>query len=436
MSATPASTGSVYFDISYTRTQTGHMGITRTVRRMLQEWELSLPSEGRKCIPVAFHSAGFRRVQSLAAASAAAPFAPASQSPAARLFRWVTSEFFRRAVIASTVLVPWRLLRFAWSATSSWTFDALSRGAPAVEFQRGDILFLCDASWNYPVWKASRLARRQGAKVVLLVYDLIPLRHPQFCFPLVPHIFGLWLRQMVGCSDAIVCISRATEEDLRRYARDTNAPLPPTGHFRLGSDPARSMPELTAVRTQLELFLGRGLPCFASIGSFEPKKNYGFLLEVFERLWADKRDVRLLIVGRETAECQNLIEKFRDHPEQGHRLLTLFDATDTEVAYTYEKCRALVFPSAAEGFGLPLVEARTRGSVVLASSLPAFVELADAGVFIYPEGSHSGLQALVIEHSLRDFRQETPVMSAFRWRDSARQCLELFESLLGLRFRG
>lgn len=422
--------GRLFFDISYTRTQTGNMGITRTVRRLLHELQLALPAQGRECMAVAFNSGGFREIQSLAAASGKMPFSPASRSAAARLFRWVTGEFFRRTVVASTTLVPWRVLRFAWSATSTWTFNALSRGRSEVKFQAGDILFLCDASWNYPVWKAARLARRQGAKVVLLVYDLIPLRHPQFCFPLVPHIFRLWLHEMLQLADAVVCISSATEEDLRAYASDARTSLPPTGNFRLGSDPIATTSAEEGVRPSLELFVSAVRPSFAAIGSFEPKKNYGFLLDVFERLWAEGRDVGLVIMGRETAECREFIDRIRSHPQQRQKLLTLFDANDAEVAFSYASCRALIFPSQAEGFGLPLVEARVRGSLVIASSLPAFAELADEGVRIYPAGSHSALEALIIEHAQEDLRAQIPRMAPFSWEDSARQCMHLFERLL------
>ena len=336
-------------------------------------------------------------------------------------------------MVLVAMLLPWPILRFVWHLTSSWTFNALSRGAGPVQFRPGDVLFLCDASWNYPVWTAAGLARRQGAKVVLLVYDLIPLRHPQFCFALVPYIFALWLRNMLGCADAVVCISKASEDDLRKYASETQTLLPPTGHFRLGNDPAREISEPAAVRPELDRFIGSESPCFASIGSIEPKKNYDFLLEVFERLWADGVDAHLLIVGRETAECRDLIDRMRRHPQRGNKLLTLFDATDAEVAFAYEKCRALVFPSSAEGFGLPLVEARARGSVVLASDLPAFAELADEGVFMYPAGSHGALQALVIQHVACDLRDRAPAMKIFKWSDSAQQCLRLFDDLLSRR---
>jgi alpha-1,2-rhamnosyltransferase len=261
------------------------------------------------------------------------------------------------------------------------------------------------------------------------MYDLIPLRHPEFCFALVPHIFQLWLGQMLRLADAVVCISGATEQDLRDYARDTHTSLPPTGHFHLGSDLVRTHSK-GEVRQSLGQFFVGPSPCFVGIGSFEPKKNYDFLLDVFERMWAQGFNIRLLVIGRESAESYALIKRVRQHAEQGRKLLTLFDASDAEIAFSYAKCRALVFPSLAEGFGLPLVEARMHGAIVIASSLPAFIELADDGVYIYPEESHEALEALILKHSKRDLRLDVAPMHPFLWKDSAAQCLGLMEKLL------
>lgn len=412
----------LFFDVSYTRTQHVHVGITRTVRRLEQELRSLCGEQDIPFALVSFHTSGFRLTpheEFTAPASHSTGGAP--DRPAARLFRWITGNFFRKVVLASLAL-PWALLRLIWATTSAATFDALSRSERAVAFMTGDVLLLCDASWNYPVWLAARKARAQGARVVLLVYDLIPLRHPQFCFALVPYIFRLWLDRMLPIADAVVCISSATEQDLRLHASESATPLPPTHHFRLGSDPVRDAPRGAPVRDELTSFAGGAVPCFAAIGSFEPKKNYGFLVEVFERLWARGETARLLIIGRESAECEALVRRLRRHPQQGTLMLTLFDATDAEVAYAYAQCRALVFPSLAEGFGLPLVEARTRGSLVIASDLPCFVELADEGVALYPGASGEALERLVTEYT-HALPAGVPPMWPFTWAQSAHQLM-------------
>jgi glycosyltransferase involved in cell wall biosynthesis len=409
----------IFMDVSYTRTQHVNVGITRTVRRLEEELRRLHLADGGTFAAVSFHSGGFRELAPGAFSSPVSRGAVrASDKPAARLFRWITGAFFRKVVLAALFL-PWPVLRFVWSITSQWTFDFLSRSEPRVKFVQGDVLLLCDASWNYPVWVAARRARAEGARVVLLMYDLIPLRHPEFCFALVPHIFGLWLDQMARCSDEVICISKATQDDLQAYAGEMRWELPSVRHFRLGSDPSvRTATQ--PPRSELREFMGDGLQCFTAIGSFEPKKNYGFLLVVFQALWARGVQAKLLIIGRATSECEALVSTLRRHPQQGRCLLTLFDASDAEVAFAYANSSALLFPSLAEGFGLPLVEARARGCRVIASDLPAFLELAEKGTSFYPRHSASALETLILE-DLNPVREDVGVVPAFTWQDSARQ---------------
>lgn len=418
----------LFMDVSYTRTQHVNVGIIRTVRRLEEELRRLCQTEGRRFEAAAFHSTGFRRMADGRLPSPARSGSERTDKAGARLYRLIAGPLFRRLVLLALVL-PWPVVRRIWAATSARVFDFLSRAQPPINFQHDDVLLLGDASWNYPVWVAARRARAQGAKVVLVVYDLMPFQYPEFCFPLVPPTFRLWLDQMLPVADCVICISGATEQDLRDHARALGTALPPTGHFRLGSDAVPGTVSSEDVRAAAQRFLRAGPPCFAAVGSFEPKKNYGFLLDAFERLWRRGEPVRLLIIGRESAECRDLIRRFREHAEQGGKLLTLFDATDAEVAFTYANCRALIFPSMAEGFGLPLVEARTRGSLVIASDLPVFVELADAGVSFYPQGSHAALEALVVQHAASDRRAEVPAMGAFTWEDSARQFMRVFQGL-------
>jgi glycosyltransferase involved in cell wall biosynthesis len=412
-------------DVSYTRTQAGgDIGITRTVRRLLAE----LRGAGLPVEPLAFHSGGFRRVAFDPATRAAA--APA---PGGGLFRLITGGVARRLVPLALRLVPWAMLAPLWQRSSTLAFDALAQQGDFAALGEGDVVLMADASWNYAAWQPAQQARARGARVVLLVYDLMPLRHPEFCFPLVPRLYHAWLAAMLRCSDAVVCISRATEDDLRRWAAELQQPIamPPTGHFRLGSDPATdAVAAPVPVRAALRHFLDAPGPCFAAVGSFEPKKNYPLLLAAFESLWAQGEQVRLVIAGRPTTDCAALVESLRRHPQQGQLLLTVHDASDGEVMALYEGCRALVLPSLFEGFGLPLVEARSRGCPVIASDLPVFAELADAGVTTFDRTCAASLAQAIARHAGEARRGAVPPMPRFTWADSAAQLSRLMGTLL------
>jgi alpha-1,2-rhamnosyltransferase len=408
----------IFLDVSYTRTQTGNVGITRTVRRI---WA-ALQQQHPCCIPVAYNHSGFRHV------SRTTPSVLGGDThPSASLYRRLTSGASRR--IASACL-PLPLLHTLWSAANRWTFDRLSATEQPVAFEAGDWLVLADESWNYRAWRSAALARARGAKVILVLYDLIPVQHPEFCAPLFARIFPGWLLRMLTACDAVMCISRDTMEDLRAFCRQVDLPCPPAAHFRLGCD----LPHTGGghVRTAVSDFLGVQIPCFAAIGTIEPRKNYELLLAVFDRMWRTGLDAHLFIGGRVHPDSRRLLEQMQQHPQHGHRLLVLLNASDAEIDLAYTTCRALLFPSLAEGFGLPLVEARARGCLVIASALPALLEMADEGVFFFPPNSADALEALIREHARTSRPGAIPPAKLFTWQDSATQLVAEAGRLLTL----
>ncbi|MBK9986609.1 MAG: glycosyltransferase [Betaproteobacteria bacterium] len=144
------------------------------------------------------------------------------------------------------------------------------------------------------------------------------------------------------------------------------------------------------------------------------REKTGMLLTVFEQLWAQGHSIRLVILGRPNPDCHTLLQRLKHHPEQGKRLLTVFDGADQELEYVYSHCRALILPSLAEGFGLPLVEARTRGCTVIANDLPSFLELADEGVIFYKENSQEELVNLLVKFTEEEqYRSESICMPPF-----------------------
>jgi alpha-1,2-rhamnosyltransferase len=148
---------------------------------------------------------------------------------------------------------------------------------------------------------------------------------------------------------------------------------------------------------------------------------------VFEECWQRGVDATLVIAGRPADGSQQTLARIGAHPEQARRLFFLGDASDAELDLLYRGARAVILPSLAEGYGLPLVEARQRGCEVLASRLPAFEELADDGVRLFPPGSESGLRSLVEAAAAAHGPPVPGRMPEFTWRDSASQFIAALE---------
>lgn len=161
------------------------------------------------------------------------------------------------------------------------------------------------------------------------------------------------------------------------------------------------------------------------VGTLEPRKNVGGLLDAYARLLESRPDApELVIAGRATQAAAPWIARIGKPPLQGHvRHLGYVD--DQVRRSLYERARLLVLPSFHEGFGLPIVEAMTVGVPVVASNRGAIPEvLGDAGLLVEPEDA-DGL-AGAMERMLYDARLAAQAVawgfrraSAFSWEAAA-----------------
>ncbi len=119
-----------------------------------------------------------------------------------------------------------------------------------------------------------------------------------------------------------------------------------------------------------------GVPYILTVGMFEPRKNLDRALEAFERVAARRGEVRWKIVGAPGFGRADFQKRLAASPARG-RVDLLGPAGDRELADLYRGARALLFPSLAEGFGLPVVEAMACGTPVAASDLSVLAEVAD-----------------------------------------------------------
>lgn len=304
----------------------------------------------------------------------------------------------------------------------------LAGGERAVRFNSGDWLVLLDATWTPDVRRDLARAKSEGARICVVVYDLIKLRRPDLVSPGAAGIYRRWLDRVLPAADLVATISRAVRDDVQEYLRDSGrASLAGrVRHFPLGADfegggaPGEAS---AAVRTALGEHAQR---TFLAVGSIEPRKDQATILDAFERLWREGADARLVLVGRPGWGSDALVRRLSSHEARGTRLFWLADASDADLAHCYRRARALVNVSLCEGFGLPLVEAMRHGMRVVASDIPPFREVAgDAAVFV-PAGDADAL-ARAVAAMLREPWGAAPAapVAVATWIDSARALIAL-----------
>lgn len=125
-----------------------------------------------------------------------------------------------------------------------------------------------------------------------------------------------------------------------------------------------------------------------AVGHFEPRKNYGRLLEAMRILVERGRaDLTLAIVGRDGGSLAQLTS-LRERLNLGDRVMFRTDVDDDELAALYANAALIVFPSLYEGFGIPILEAMAAGRPLLLSDTPVFRELTEGrGAYFNPTDS-------------------------------------------------
>jgi alpha-1,2-rhamnosyltransferase len=298
----------------------------------------------------------------------------------------------------------------------------------------GSILLLLDSSWASPIWPGARRFKKRGGMVVGVVYDLIPITHSHTCVPELTAAFKEWIGEHLRWSDAFICISRAVADMLANYIRGLSADESILSriridHFSLGSELDLIEPNDPVRPAIKDIFTTDG-HVFLMVGTIEPRKMHAYVLKAFDRLWAQGGTASLVIVGRYSWKTEAFVERVAHHPERGHRLFLLRDATDAELDYCYRSASSLVIASEVEGFGLPVVEAFQRGLPVMCSNIPVFREIADGRAVFFSLSDPANLEAALDEFCRRvplDERDQRVPQGWIGWRQSTEQ---LFSAIM------
>lgn len=305
-----------------------------------------------------------------------------------------------------------------------------NREVAKIRFRSGDVLFLPDVCWPYPMIPTLHKAGNRGALVGWLVYDLIPLRFPGLSEPGNEEVLRRWVPESFGAIDFFVGISQATADDLWAYFQELglNIERQRISHITLSCGVARQAPDRSQVRPEVgAMFASRRRPVYLAVGTLEPRKNHHFLLESFSRLWREGVDATLIVVGRAGWGGDGIEAAIKAHPQHGDRLRLFTDFNDAELALAYASADALVMASKAEGFGLPIIEAERDGLRVLASDIPAHREVAGPDCGFFGLDSQDQLTE-AIRRDLTAVGRSKPRPgrhACTTWDDSARELMEV-----------
>jgi glycosyltransferase involved in cell wall biosynthesis len=265
--------------------------------------------------------------------------------------------------------------------------------------------------------------RRRGRGLVVTVHDTVPWTHPETLTPRGVAWHRRTITRAAGHANALVVPTRAVAEDLAGRVPLTSEPrVVPEG-----VTPALLAEPAPATRLDLppEYLL--------AIGTIEPRKGYQHLIRALAE--PNAPDIPLLIIGRPGWGDLDLPALAADTGYRRLRVLT--DVTDGELSALLRGATALVAPSLAEGFGLPLIEAMALGLPVVHSDAPALSEVAGGAGAEVPRADPPAMAA-ALRRIADDPQRRTDLAAAgrrraaeFTWERAALDIWQLHRDLVG-----
>ena len=265
-------------------------------------------------------------------------------------------------------------------------------------------------------------------KTVITVHDILFESHPQYFSPLFNLRSKLLMRASAARAAHIFTVSEYSKKEISsRYKVDSkNITV-----IYNGADRQRFYSGGDGVQVIEDKGLRSG-GYILTVGRLEPRKNHISLINAYAQL---DTDIPLVIIGQHHFGCQQIETRISELGLTS-RVLLLDSIPDADLASFYRHAKFFVYPTWAEGFGMPVIEAMASGIPVITSNTTSLPEIAgNAALLISPEDVPSlrdamsrllGSDVLRCELNLQGLIRA----ESFEWNKSAKKVKRVYENIL------
>ena len=257
---------------------------------------------------------------------------------------------------------------------------------------------------TYVVASHSGVGRVRGAmrridpegrmKRLIYIHDLIPLEFPEYQRPATKQQFQNFLAELTTAPVIAVSNSYDTDRRVKAFAADNAWPLMATDVIVPTLDFKTTV--AAPVTPRISAFLQDKRPYFVVLGTIEPRKNHLLLLQIWRELSKRDNPPRLCIIGKRGWENENVIDMLERCSAIEDTVSEFAGLSDVDVQMLLQHAKALLFPSFAEGLGIPILEAAALGVPCVVSDIPVFREIApEDTTFLDPLDGSSWLTEIV-----------------------------------------
>lgn len=276
---------------------------------------------------------------------------------------------------------------------------------------------------------------RMDRPIVATLHDALPIAHPEWCNPRLRQLKN-WLQiKAARKADHVIAHTLYTIAELVQCfgVDERRISVVPCGVDEEWLD----APEASAVAATLAHYQLRA-GYFLTVGTIQPRKNAGRLLQAYLGLPASVRSLRqLVIVGAPGWRCEELLAQIRAAQQNGENVVWLSRLTSAaELRHLYAGAGVFVFPSLYEGFGIPPVEAFAAGVPVIASNTTSVPEVTAGAAIDVDPLSVPEIGAAMLELARDEALRARCIAAgkaravALTWRETARKTAAVYRSIL------
>jgi glycosyltransferase involved in cell wall biosynthesis len=276
-----------------------------------------------------------------------------------------------------------------------------------------------------------------NAPLVVTVLDVIPLLIPDYAATLPARLYTSLVTAATRGAAHVITISNAAKSDIVKHigfpAKQitvTHLAADEAYHPRMGAERDAAVRSNYDLPERFVLYMG----------GFDVRKQVNRLLLAYTYVGpAEGQDAPLVIAGREPAWGTPMFPNLRQYARE----LDIEDyvqwigyVDEADKPSLYRLASAFVFPSIAEGFGLPVIEAMASGTPVVACDIPVMQEVSgDAAYLVQPDSERqmgAAILALLLQAPLREqmIQRGLAQSTRFNYRKTARETLSVYERVL------
>jgi glycosyltransferase involved in cell wall biosynthesis len=233
-----------------------------------------------------------------------------------------------------------------------------------------------------------------GIKSVVTVHDLIFMRFPEQFGRISRTIYRLKVTKACTVAGKIIAISKKTKDDIVELLGIDAAKIKVVYQ---GCDPIFKVEQSAEQKASVSLKYKLPADFILSVGTIEERKN---LLLVVKALSQVENNIPLVVVGKPT-KYLNIVKQYTAANNLADRVIFLHGVEFADLPAIYQLARIFVYPSRYEGFGIPVLEAITSGTPVIAAKGSCLEEAGGNGSLHVDPDDYADL-AKKINHVLSD----------------------------------